>query len=150
MDSTHSLHNTSRVQSLAGSGSQPKLLASFGSQSTLGRQVKSTKSSSYAYSVSTRDTFREPSGVRLARQATGTKTVVHASEKVYMGEAHQRHIVPDTPGPGQYQHRMSMGKQVLTRAKSPVSFSFSTSDRFGYIDRQLKKTATPGPGRYVA
>ena len=34
--------------------------------------------------------------------------------------------------------------------RAPIAFSFSTSDRFGYVERALKKNATPGPGSYVA
>jgi hypothetical protein len=187
-------------------------------------EVKSTRPTALDYTVNTRDTFREPRGI---------KPFTHTAEKIFLGEAHMRHAVPDTPGPGRYQPRVSMGKQVLTKNRwqahlrqsmssaarmhmyiyahtvcttappnlaaccvrvgqhrlprpgtphctchacglvvlfrtcrlpplasscrawfshdrAPIAFSFSTSDRFGYVERALKKNATPGPGSYVA
>ena len=69
-------------------------------------EVKSTRPTALDYTINTRDTFREPRGI---------KPFSHTAEKVFLGEAHMRHAVPDTPGPGRYQARVSMGKQVLTK-----------------------------------
>ena len=62
------------------------------------------------------------------------------------------HYIPRTPGPGQYErakNHSAMGKQVLTKKKHAAAYSFGTTSRFGYIDRNIAKTATPGPGAYV-
>jgi hypothetical protein len=131
-----------RLLATSYSGSGPPTVVA-GAQSTFGRQVKSTRKTALDYTISVRDTFREPKGI---------KPFTHVSEVQYLGEAHMIHHVPATPGPGNYKTtgRESMGKQVLTKNKAPQMYSFSTADRFGYLDRAIKKNATPGPGSYIA
>ena len=69
---------------------------------------------------------------------------------MYLGEAHQIHVIPPTPGVGAYGHRTSVGKQALSRNKNTASFSFGTTERFAYVDRTIRKNATPGPGTYIS
>lgn len=75
-----------------------------GTQSSFGRQVRSTRPTTLDYTMKTRTTYREPKGIQ---------PFTHVDETVYLGEAHQRHKVPDTPGPGKYSHRVGLGKQVI-------------------------------------
>jgi len=109
-------------------------------QSSLGLQLKSNRESSFAYSMGKYNAYRSPTGLPAHQ---------HPADRVFLGEAHQRHLIPSTPGPGSYNRLTSTGVQPLSRRRTAASFSFGTTPRFGYVDRTIAKNATPGPGAYV-
>ena len=115
-------------------------LAYTATQSGLGIQTRSTRTSAENFTIAKAEVHRMPGG--LPKFAT-------KEDKKYQSEAFQRHYIPDTPGPGKYGHRVSMGNQALSRNRAPIAHSFSTTPRFAYVDRMIKKNATPGPGEYV-
>ena len=53
------------------------------------------------------------------------------------------------PSQGRYHHRTALTKQTLSKNRTTLGCSFGTTPRFGYVERNIKKTATPGPGAYV-
>jgi hypothetical protein len=106
------------------------------------RQLKSTRPTAAAYTVTKSDSYRSPSGLKNWHE--------NNTPKAYLGEAHQIHVIPPTPGPGIYDHRISVGKQALSKNKNTAAFSFGTTGRFDYVDRTIRKNATPGPGTYVS
>ena len=87
--------------------------------------------------------------LRIRTLSQGLQKFSKSTDNIFVGEAHQRHYIPSTPGPGQYAHRTAVGKQVYSRNKQPASHTFSKSSRFGYVDMTIRKNATPGPGAYV-
>ena len=79
-----------------------------------------------------------------------------------LGEAHLRHVLQkDTPSPGDYavlpnvlatrsySSSTMATRPTLSKQRAPVSHTFSKTPRFGYVERNIRKTATPGPGAYV-
>lgn len=97
-------------------------------------EVKSTRPTALDYTINTRDTFREPRGI---------KPFTHTAEKIFLGEAHMRHAVPDTPGPGRYQPRVSMGKQVLTKNRWQAHLRQSMSSAARIYEHTVCTTALP-------
>jgi len=129
-----------------------------GAHSMMGRQVSSKRETSRDYTISLRNTFREPKGIARGQHKH------HTFERVFHGEEFVRHAVPETPGPGAYVHRVgigvataetkqiltpNLGKQVLTKNRNPPACSFARSSRFGSYDLQRRLNATPGPGAYI-
>ena len=92
--------------------------------------------------------LRKPLSLPIRSQ--GLEKYSKSTDNLYVGEAHQRHYIPATPGPGHYKHRTAVGKQVYSKNKQHGSHTFSKTDRFGYVDMANRKNATPGPGSYVA
>lgn len=106
-------------------------------------QIKSTKPTAQAYTIPRTDSFRTPKG-----QSWHSKS----QDNLYLGEAHLVHQIAPTPGPGKYEMRKNnsaFGKSALSSKKHKPSYSFGTTSRFGYVERNIRKTATPGPGAYV-
>ena len=145
----------------------PKRFYYTASQSSFALQLKSEHTTSSAYSIPRTTSFRKPEvrghtprktlkclppqvteGCRAPSQ--GLEKYSKSTDNLYVGEAHQRHYIPATPGPGHYKHRTAVGKQVYSKNKQHGSHTFSKTDRFGYVDMANRKNATPGPGSYVA
>ena len=82
-----------------------------------------------------------------AKVGFGSSTRDHRA-KVYINkESESSTCGLDSPGPGTAKPVNSYGKQVLGTKKSNPSFSWGTSDRFGYMKNS---SAGPGPGEYYA
>uniref|UniRef100_A0A7S2IYG4 Uncharacterized protein n=1 Tax=Haptolina brevifila TaxID=156173 RepID=A0A7S2IYG4_9EUKA len=109
--------------------------------SMFGKQVPSQRATAESYTFEKLDTGRQ----REAHVFAGSRV-----DPLYRGTEHQRHHMPITPNPGVYKYNPAMGKQASSKKESSFRFSFGRSERFGYIDRQLKHTRTPGPGEYRA
>ena len=122
----------------------PRNLMPTASHSSLGVQLNSTRETAERAVVPQYDNYRTPCGVqRYDHPGNG-------GDKTYLGEAHNRHLIPPTPGPGKYRHRQSLNeKQLLSRNRNAPKPSFPRTSRFGYVDKMIRETATPGPGAYV-
>ena len=150
----------STLQSTSGPR-RPEASRKMPSHSSLGTsQILSRHESAAAFSVPKHRNFREPRGVPW-NKAT--------ADGVFLGEAHLRHAIPDTPSPGDYM--VLPGDDIGGRAapmstrsyssstmasrpaqstkRAPKSYTFSRTDRFGYVDRTIRQNQTPGPGAYV-
>lgn len=106
----------------------------------LGRQVRSQRPNSSAYSFVRLSTGRE----REAKCYDGS-----VNDPLYRSEAFNRHHIPATPNPGKYQYSKSLGKQVLSQKRLAPSYGFGSSGRWAHLDRIEKARRTPGPGEYV-
>ena len=81
-------------------------------KSTLGVQAYSQRQSAPAYQF-------------------GTSQRSH-SQKMYISEAHSRHQLPKTPGPGKYSPQAeSLGKHWDSTMEDAARYGFGTASRFG-------------------
>ena len=102
---------------------------SVGSLSTCGNQAKSTFKSNPAFSF-------------------GTSSRETAQKRFISDEHKSKELPKGTPGAGQYNHRVTIGKQPITGQKTTPSYGFGTSARFDKT-KDAKAAAVPGPGAYM-
>ena len=63
----------------------------------------------------------------------GTSQRSH-SQKMYISEAHSRHQLPKTPGPGKYTPQSeSLGKHSDSTMEDAARYGFGTASRFGAL-----------------
>ena len=101
----------------------------IGTRSTCGVQVRSTFHSNpaYGFGAATRET----------------------AQKRFISDEHKSKELPGwTPGPGQYKHHVTTGKQSESSRRTEPRYSFGTSARFDKTKSE-REGAVPGPGAYL-
>eukprot|EP00854_Cymbomonas_tetramitiformis_P017617 gene17617-20984_t len=74
---------------------------------------------------------------------------VESNQRSQFGRQHAPGAAMDNPGPGQYRHRSSVGKQEVSHCRSAGNFAFGTEVRFAEDNRREKSiSAIPAPGNY--
>ncbi|KAK3279668.1 hypothetical protein CYMTET_12459 [Cymbomonas tetramitiformis] len=105
-------------------------------RSQFGRQVASEKKSAPSFGFGTAPRFHS--------RAAATKQTISKRHSMHAPGA-----AMDNPGPGQYRHRSSVGKQEVSHCRSAGNFAFGTEVRFAEDNRREKSiSAIPAPGNY--